>query len=315
MKRIKNKLSNQPKGQAMAEFALAIPVFFMLVLGVIELSRFFLVYSSVFTAAREASRYGSANGTITREIDGNDVNFFRYQDCIGIVDAAIRTGSFAGISSDDVTVIYETEPGLPDPAPVCDVTSPYEATMGDRVKVLVQSTYEPIVGIVPEITVSSENGRTIMMAITKQKEPEPFDLCSDHVAFDDPDPQPGDEDNILFVALGNTSTEAAFIIYQIKNVSWDVTADEPKLVEIRWSSEANPIWISDLVEGSLPSLTIPDAGSIDYWKEFNRNIAPSGTEMLEFVFDQEVDQDDINLSFELIMQHANLPTDFCDPVE
>jgi len=315
MKRIKNKLSMKPNGQAMAEFALTIPVFFMLVLGVIELSRFFLVYSSVFTAAREASRYGSANGVITREIDGNNVNFFRYQDCIGIVGAAIRTGSFAGISSDDVTVIYETEPGLPDPAPVCDVTSPYEATMGDRVKVLVQSTYEPIVGIVPEITVSSENGRTIMMAITKQKEPDPFDLCSEHVSFDNPDPQSGDENNILFVELENTSTEAAFIIYQIKNVSWDVMADEPKLVEIRWSSEANPIWISDPIEGSLPVLTIPDAGSIDYWKEFNRNLAPEGTEMLEFVFDQEVDPEDVNLSFELIMQHANLPTDFCDPVE
>jgi len=315
MKQIKNKLLMKPNGQAMAEFALTIPVFFMLVLGVIELSRFFLVYSSVFTAAREASRYGSANGVISREIDGNDVNFFRYQDCIGIVDAAIRTGSFAGINSDNVTVIYETEPGVPDPAPVCDVSSPYEATMGDRVKVLVQSTYEPIVGIVPEVTVSSENGRTIMMAITKQKEPEPFDLCSDHVTFGDPDPQPGVDNNILFVALENTSTEAAFIIYQIKNVNWVVSADEPKLVEIRWSSEANPIWISDPVEGSLPVLTIPDAGSIDYWKEFNRNIAPSGTEMLEFVFDQEVDQDDIYLSFELIMQHANLPTDFCDPVE
>lgn len=315
MKRFKNKFFGGSKGQAMAEFALTIPVFFMLVLGVIELSRFFLVYSSVFTAAREASRYGSANGVITREIDGSDVNFFRYQDCIGIVDAAIRTGSFAGISSDDVTVIYETEPGLPDPAPVCDVNSPYEATMGDRVKVLVQSTYEPIVGIVPEITVSSENGRTIMMAITKQKEPEPFDLCSEHVGFVDAEPQESADVNVLFVELENTSADAAFIIYQIKNVSWDVSADEPKLVEIRWSSEANPIWISDPVEGSLPLLTIPDAGSIDYWKEFNRNLAPDGTEMLEFVFDQEVDQEDINLSFELIMQHASLPTDFCDPVE
>jgi hypothetical protein len=187
--------------------------------------------------------------------------------------------------------------------------------MGDRVKVLVQSTYEPIVGIVPEITVSSENGRTIMMAITKQKEPDPFDLCSEHVAFDNPTPQPGAADNILSVELENTSTEAAFIIYQIKDVSWDVSADEPKLVEIRWSSEANPIWISNPVEGSLPVLTIPDAGSIDYWKEFNRNLTPAGTEILEFVFDQEVDQEVINLSFELIMQHANLPTDFCDPVE
>jgi hypothetical protein len=252
---------------------------------------------------------------VTREIEGISTNFFHYQDCIGIIDTAVRTGSFAGVNEESVTVIYETEPGVPDPAPVCDVNSPYEATMGDRVKVLVQSTYEPILGIVPEITVSSENGRTIMMAITRQREPDPFDLCIDHVGFVDAEPQSGSDDHILYVELENTSEEAAFIIYQIKNIEWDLTGEGPKLLEIRWSSEANPIWISDQEEGRLPSLTIPDAGSIEYWKEFNRNLSATGTETLEFVFSEAVDQDDIDLRFDLIMQHANLPTDFCDPVE
>ena len=315
MKINQKKSEKKAIGQAMVEFALAIPIFLMLVLGVIELSRFFLVYSSVFTAVREASRYGSAAGIVNRDIDGENKSFYHYQDCIGIVDAAVRTGSFAGINSDSVTVIYETEPGLPDPAPVCDVDNPYEATMGDRVKVLVESTYEPAVGIIPEITVSSENGRTIMMAITKQKEPEPFDLCSDHVSFVNAEIQESSEGNVLYVELQNTSSEAAFIVFQIQDVNWDVIDDDPRLMEIRWSSEENPIWLSEEDEGSLPTLTIPDAGSIDYWKEFNRNLAPASTETLEFVFDRDVDQDEINLSFEVIMQHANLPTDFCDPVE
>ena len=313
MKSGKRISTNLTTGQAMAEFALAIPVFFMLVLGVIELSRFFLVYSSVFTAAREASRYGSANGVITREIDGSDVNFFRYQDCIGIEEAAVRTGSFAGISSANVTVIYETEPGLPDPAPVCDVSSPYEATMGDRVKVLVQSTYEPIVGIVPEITVSSENGRTIMMDITVAREPEPIDLCNGHVSLVD-EVQEGSSD-ILYVDIYNSSEESSFIIYQISNIDWLVSADTPKLMEIRWTADENPIWITDLEEGRLPVLTIPDAGSLDYWKEHTRNLTPESTFQLEFVFSEAVDQDDIELSFDVIMQHANLPSDFCWPVE
>lgn len=82
--------SKKPKnrGQGMLEFALALPIFLLLVLGVIEFGRLLAVVISVTTAAREAARYGSAAG-VTGEM--------YYQDCKGMRDAAKRVGFFAGV--------------------------------------------------------------------------------------------------------------------------------------------------------------------------------------------------------------------------
>jgi hypothetical protein len=48
-------------GQALVEFALAITVFMLLVLGTFDLARAYLAYTVVTNAAREASRYGAAH--------------------------------------------------------------------------------------------------------------------------------------------------------------------------------------------------------------------------------------------------------------
>jgi Flp pilus assembly protein TadG len=47
--------------QAMVEFALAISVFMLLVLGTFDLSRAYLAYTVVANAARETARYGAAH--------------------------------------------------------------------------------------------------------------------------------------------------------------------------------------------------------------------------------------------------------------
>jgi len=47
--------------QALVEFALAIPVFMLLVLGTFDLARAYMAYTVVANAAREASRYGSVH--------------------------------------------------------------------------------------------------------------------------------------------------------------------------------------------------------------------------------------------------------------
>ena len=47
--------------QALVEFALAITVFMLLVLGTFDLARAYLAYTVVANAAREASRYGSVH--------------------------------------------------------------------------------------------------------------------------------------------------------------------------------------------------------------------------------------------------------------
>jgi Flp pilus assembly protein TadG len=47
--------------QALVEFALAISVFMLLVLGTFDLARAYLAYTVVANVAREASRYGAAH--------------------------------------------------------------------------------------------------------------------------------------------------------------------------------------------------------------------------------------------------------------
>ena len=47
--------------QALVEFALAISIFMLLVLGTFDLARAYLAYTVVANVAREASRYGAAH--------------------------------------------------------------------------------------------------------------------------------------------------------------------------------------------------------------------------------------------------------------
>src|SRR5690349_6885402 len=47
--------------QALVEFALAVTVFMLLVLGMFDVARAYLAYTVVANAAREASRYGVAH--------------------------------------------------------------------------------------------------------------------------------------------------------------------------------------------------------------------------------------------------------------
>lgn len=54
----KNRKSR--RGQGLVEFALAFPIFLLIVLGIFEFGRLFIVYTSVYAAAREGARYGAA---------------------------------------------------------------------------------------------------------------------------------------------------------------------------------------------------------------------------------------------------------------
>lgn len=161
------------KGQAMAEFALTIPVFLLLVFGIIELSRFFLVYSSVFTAVREATRYGSSVG---------DEGIPNYLDCSEIAETAVRTGHFGGVQKGDVTISYQREDKDEDPpwkiVAICyengsepinvEGGKEYTHTLGDRIYIEISTDYKSLLGVVPDLTVNASNGRTIMFGVKNQ---------------------------------------------------------------------------------------------------------------------------------------------------
>jgi Flp pilus assembly protein TadG len=44
-------------GQTLVEFAMVLPIFLLLLFGIIEIGRFIFYYSSVYTASREAVRF------------------------------------------------------------------------------------------------------------------------------------------------------------------------------------------------------------------------------------------------------------------
>lgn len=50
------------RGQALAEFALVAPLFFLLLFGIIEAGRFIFYYETLSNATREGARYAIVNG-------------------------------------------------------------------------------------------------------------------------------------------------------------------------------------------------------------------------------------------------------------
>jgi TadE-like protein len=48
-----------PKGQAIVELALVLPIFFLLVFGLVDLGRAVFIYNSLSEASREGARWGS----------------------------------------------------------------------------------------------------------------------------------------------------------------------------------------------------------------------------------------------------------------
>jgi hypothetical protein len=163
MQKSRKYFKRQEKAQGMVEFALALPIFLLAVFGVIEMSRFFIVYSSVYTASREAARYGSSVGLTPSGIPHE-------QDCAGIIQTAVDTGFIGGITASNVAISYESEPGT------VIGSCPNPTQLGDRVVVQVSSVYQPIFGIIPPVPIVASNGRTIMKDIDILGTPPPTPL-------------------------------------------------------------------------------------------------------------------------------------------
>ncbi len=145
-------------GQAMVEFALVFVILFMLIFGIIEAGRLMLTWVSVYSASREATRWGAS----TDDSTGTP----RYNDCAGIEQRARSVAFFAAITS--VQVAYDAGP---DDTPHRDFDAKIQCvqgvstvSLGDRVVVQVQAVYNPIVPIVPipPITVTNTDAHTVI---------------------------------------------------------------------------------------------------------------------------------------------------------
>jgi hypothetical protein len=130
-------------GQNLVELALTLPVLLLLLFGIIELGRTFLIYSEVSNAAREGARYAVVHPG----------------DLTPIAGAA--RAKVAVVPRDDIAVAVGYDDGsLPTPNPVAT------PTFGDRVVVSVThdlALLTPLIGdLIGPLHIEMVSARTIL---------------------------------------------------------------------------------------------------------------------------------------------------------
>ena len=143
--------NHSSRAQAMVEFALALPIFLLVVYGVIEASRAVFLDAAVTTASREGARFASAAGL-------DDAGYLHYQDCVGIRRAANSVGFYLNLSTTSTTDIQITyslrQPNGTITTIDCTKTTTGPQTTvivntGDFVTVKVKKQFSPILPLVP----------------------------------------------------------------------------------------------------------------------------------------------------------------------
>ena len=142
--------SRRRRGQALVEFALVVPWFFLLLLGIIEAGRFIFYYEVLHNATREGARYAIVNGanvdpigcptgppapgSVACDTDGSDV-----------VDR-VREAAFGVLAGVTVTPTWDPDNGR-----------------GSTVTVEATFAYHSLVPLVPlpPITVTAESSLVI----------------------------------------------------------------------------------------------------------------------------------------------------------
>ena len=148
--------SRRGRGQALVEFALVAPMFFLLLLGIIEAGRFIFYYEVLHNATREGARYAIVNGanvdpigcptgppapeSVPCDTDGSDV-------VDRVRDAAF--GVLAGVDVDPTWLDQNGQPG--------------NNGRGQTVNVIATYEYRSLLPLVPlpPITVTAESSLVI----------------------------------------------------------------------------------------------------------------------------------------------------------
>lgn len=154
------------RGQALVEFALSVPIIFVLILGTFEAARFIFFYQLVNDAAREGARYAIVHGSRSvcpsgppppGETNPCDPTGANVKAAVG--DAALEFATTGEL------VVFDpvwTSRGSLSPARRGDASTGGNGR-GDHVTIFVDFTYDPLVKAVidttllPKITVSAES--------------------------------------------------------------------------------------------------------------------------------------------------------------
>ena len=150
---------SHPRGQSLVELALTLPIFLILLIGVMEIARVVFLYNAVFTASREAARYGASTGITSAGVP-------HFDDCAGMRERAKKTGILANLTDADITIRYDSGPDSNGNTVVkgnCPIAADSLA-LGDRIVVAVSTTYRPLIPVVQlgDLPIQSTTGRTLI---------------------------------------------------------------------------------------------------------------------------------------------------------
>ena len=126
---------HRSRGQALVEFAFALPIFLMLLMGIVDLGTAVFTYNSLTNAAREGARLAIVN-----------------QDTARIIQRAEQQVSIAEITAPNVTIHFYQEAldGTPDTTSTCSPVA-----VGCLAVVTFEATYHPLTPIIGNIVFKS----------------------------------------------------------------------------------------------------------------------------------------------------------------
>jgi Flp pilus assembly protein TadG len=161
----KRQRSSRSRGQALVEFALVAPAFFLLLFGIIEGGRFIFYYESLNNATREGARYAIVHGSHSSCPSGpmppGQTAPLCYDSSGASVAQRVRSTAL-GVLGSSVTVTSVWDPHW---APGVDETCSLATTGGlgnardSDVCVTARYTYQTLIPLVPlpPISITSES--------------------------------------------------------------------------------------------------------------------------------------------------------------
>jgi Flp pilus assembly protein TadG len=155
------------RGANLVEFALIMPLLFLLLFGVIEFARLIYGYSTVWNGAREGARYATTVG----DTDSDGVP--NYLDCDAIEAAAISKVAGVDLTTGDITVKYFDADGTE--IANCDADAASLASgstivdSGFTIEVEASGTFDAVVpllsSLLNDVDVSSTQSRSIFKGV------------------------------------------------------------------------------------------------------------------------------------------------------
>lgn len=110
------KPRRRSRGQALVEFALAIPIFLVLLFGLVDIGRLVYVNNAISQAAREGARYGAVQGRSATAAARTDVRTHTISVLAAVPQPAVsvsceRAGASVGACrTNDVLVVSVSSP-------------------------------------------------------------------------------------------------------------------------------------------------------------------------------------------------------------